>query len=190
MNLCTGGQCFEVFSVGGAKMIGRERLPGTPVPARSWIGFRGVRIAGSSWGDPSAPLVVLLHGAGQTRHAWKGIGERLGAEGYHAVSFDARGHGDSAWASDGDYSQDAMVEDLKCLVGALGGRVAALVGASMGGGTCLVAAGERHLNMQALVIVDTAHKIEAEGVEKIHRFMHRNPHGFESLEEVADAIAS
>src|SRR5215204_744859 len=72
-----------------------RRLPGTPEPMHVWRGAGGVPIAGDAWGEPRAPLVLLQHGGGQTRHAWKGVGEQLAAAGYYAVAFDARGHGDS-----------------------------------------------------------------------------------------------
>ena len=42
----------------------------------------------------SVALVLLLHGGGQTRHAWKGTGEALAEAGFRAFSLDARGHGD------------------------------------------------------------------------------------------------
>ncbi|RJG00048.1 alpha/beta hydrolase [Noviherbaspirillum saxi] len=168
----------------------RRRIAGTPEPMHFWRGFGDVRIAGDSWGDPAAPLVVLLHGGGQTRHAWKRIGEELGAAGYYAVAFDARGHGDSDWVDDGDYSQDAMLEDLRCVIGQLGKTHAALVGASMGGETSLIAAGERRLHASAVILVDTAPKVEIEGVQKIGAFMLQKRDGFDSLEEVADAIAN
>jgi len=155
-----------------------------------WPGAGGVRIAGDSWGNPKGPLVLLQHGGGQTRHAWKGAGETLGAAGYYAIAFDARGHGDSDWAPDGRYGQDLMIEDLKCVVAALGNRRPVLVGASMGGGTSLVAVGEDHVDATALVMVDIAPRIEMKGVDKIQAFMSQKPEGFASLDEVADAIAS
>lgn len=157
---------------------------------RFWPGAGGIRIAGDAWGNPDGPLVILQHGGGQTRHAWKGAGELLGGAGYHAIAFDARGHGDSDWAPDGQYGQDIMVEDLKCVVAALGHRRPVLVGASMGGGTSLVAVGEDHVDATALVIVDIAPRIEMEGVGKIQAFMSQNPDGFDSLEQVAEAIAN
>ena len=171
-------------------MSAGTRLSGTPDPMHVWPGTAGVRIAGDSWGDPEGPLVLLQHGGGQTRHAWKGAGEILGAAGYFAVAFDARGHGDSDWAPDGLYGQDVMVKDLQCVVAALGGRRPVLVGASMGGGTSLVAVGEDQVDATALVLVDVGPRIEPEGVDKIQAFMTRQPDGFGSLEEVADAIAS
>ena len=165
-------------------------LPGTPTPMHRWKGAGGLSIAGDAWGDPKGPLVLLQHGGGQTRHAWKGAGEHLGAAGYRAVAFDARGHGDSEWAADGNYTQDAMVEDLLCIVAQLGDARPVLVGASMGGGTSLTAVGEDRVDATALVLVDIAHRVEPDGVKKIRAFMGQKPDGFDSLEEVADAISS
>ena len=159
-------------------------------PMHVFTGADGVRLVGDSWGNPGAPLVILQHGGGQTRHAWKGAGERLAAAGFRALAVDARGHGDSQWAADGRYDQELMVEDLTRVVAAFGDRHPALVGASLGGATSLMAAGEGHVDATALVLVDVAPRIEPAGVSKIRTFMTQHPDGFESLEQVADAIAS
>src|SRR3954454_21554939 len=112
-------------------MSAGTRLPGTPEPMHHWEGVGGVTIVGDSGGNPDGPLVILQHGGGQTRHAWKGAGETLGAAGYYAVAFHARGHGDSDWAPGGLYGQDVIVEDLLAVIDALGGKPPLLVGASM-----------------------------------------------------------
>ena len=172
-------------------MSAGERLPGTPVPMHTWPGADGLTIAGDAWGPKSGRLVMLLHGGGQTRHAWKGAGETLAAAGYRAIAFDARGHGDSGWAERAeDYIADKMVEDLKAVIAAEGGEKPALVGASMGAGTSLLAVGEGRIDASALVLVDMAPKVEPEGVAKIQAFMNQKPEGFDSLEEVAEAIAN
>lgn len=170
-------------------MVRGMALPGSRQPMQYWRGAGGIRIAGDWWGDPQGPLVILQHGGGQTRHAWKGVGQKLGGAGYYAIALDTRGHGDSDWASDGRYSLDAMVEDIQCVVADVGGRRPVLVGASMGGGTSLLAVGEDHVDATALVLVDIAPQIEMAGAEKILNFMGQAPDGFASLEEVADAIA-
>jgi len=167
-----------------------ERLPGTPMPRHIWEGFEGVPIAGDTWGDPDGPLVVLLHGGGQTRHAWKNTGELLAEAGYRAVAFDARGHGDSGWAPPGHYGVDANVGDLIAVVRALGGERPILIGASMGGSTSLVAIGEDRVEATALVLVDIAPHTQMEGVRQIQEFMDQRPEGFETLEDVAEAIAN
>ncbi len=154
-----------------------------------WEGA-GVRIAGDRWGDPDGPLVILQHGGGQTRHAWRGVGQTLGEAGYNAVAIDARGHGDSEWAADKNYERDIMVEDLVRVVEQLDAGPPILVGASMGGNTSLAALGEGHLEGRALVLVDIAPRIKSSGTKKIGEFMSQKPNGFDSLEEVSDAIAN
>ncbi len=134
-------------------------------------------------------VVLLLHGGGQTRHSWHRSGARFAAAGWTTVAIDARGHGDSAWASDGDYSMDALVGDLAAVVSQLD-VTPVLVGASMGGITSLLAVGESAVRAGALVLVDVAPQVEAAGVQRILDFMASAPDGFASLEEVADAIAS
>ncbi|WP_174949471.1 alpha/beta fold hydrolase [Burkholderia lata] len=165
-----------------------SRLPGTPDPMHRWEGADGVRLAGDTWGHPDAPPVVLLHGGGQTRHAWGATGERLADAGYFALAYDARGHGDSDWSADGDYDQDAFVRDLRQIVATLGGRRPALIGASLGGGTSLVAIGEQQVDARALILVDIVPYTEPTGVARIRTFMAQNADGFGSLDEVADAI--
>lgn len=171
-------------------MSAGARLPGTPEPMHRWTIGGGMTLAGDSWGNTDGPLVLLQHGGGQTRHAWKSAGEALGRAGYYAVAFDARGHGDSDWADDGVYGQDAMVDDLRRLLDILGQQRPVLVGASMGGGTSLVAVGEDRVDATALVLVDIAPKIEPEGVQKIGDFMRNRPEGYDSLEQVAEAIGN
>src|SRR5258708_20610012 len=119
-----------------------------------------VRLVGDVGGDASDPPVILLHGGGQTRHSWHGAMHRFIAEGYFVVNLEARGHGDSDWATDGDYSLDRMVEDLMKVTATLA-NPPALVGASMGGITALAAVGESARQIaSALILVDGAPRIE------------------------------
>lgn len=171
-------------------MSAGQRLPDTPEPMHYWRGQSGLALAGDSWGEGQRRLVVLLHGGGQTRHAWRYAGKRLAEAGYRVVAYDARGHGDSEWAADRDYSSDAMVADLTLVTEAMGDPNPVLVGASMGGITSLIAIGEGHVQASALVLVDTATRHEVEGVQNVRSFMSQRPEGFDSLEEVAEAIAS
>ena len=78
-------------------------------------GNGGLRLVGDAYGDPTARPALLLHGGGQTRHAWGSTAAALGAHGWYAVALDMRGHGDSDWAADGDYSVDTLAADLRCV---------------------------------------------------------------------------
>ncbi|HET6507005.1 MAG TPA: alpha/beta hydrolase [Baekduia sp.] len=165
--------------------------PPPPTPERvEFDGAGGVRLAGERWAgaDPD-DVVLLLHGGGQTRHSWGRTAERLARAGRTALALDARGHGDSAWDPDGDYGLEAFVADLLAVVGTLPAPPV-LVGASLGGMTALVAAGEHSGLARGLVLVDVVVRTEPRGVQRIKDFMTAAPDGFASLDEVADAIAA
>ena len=157
----------------------------------TYTGAGGIRLVGDRWrpgaGLPPSGIALLLHGGGQTRHSWRGTAARLAAHRWVAITVDARGHGDSEWAPDGDYSLDAFAADLRVIVGTLD-RAPVLIGASLGGMTALVGQGERPNLARALVLADIAPRIEPAGRERIRAFMTSAPNGFATLEEVADAI--
>jgi non-heme chloroperoxidase len=155
-----------------------------------WKSADGIRIAGDSWGSPDSTPVILLHGAGQTRHAWSETGRLLGEAGFFAIAFDARGHGDSDWSPNGNYSQGAMIRDLERVASSLGARRPILIGAAMGGGTSMLAVGENYLDARALILINIAPHTESAGMARVQSFMRQNPDGFGSLDEAVEAIST
>ena len=152
-------------------------------------GADGLALRGESFGPVDAPPVLLLHGGGQTRHAWSGTAERLAAAGRRAITLDLRGHGDSQWAPDGSYRLEAFAEDVRAVVAALNAP-AALIGASLGGLVILLAAGEAPAALaSAVVLVDVAPRLERSGTDRIVGFMTERADGFGSLEEAAEHVA-
>ncbi|WP_245623739.1 alpha/beta fold hydrolase [Paraburkholderia nodosa] len=160
----------------------------TPAQTCVWKSADGTRLAGDVWGTPNGMPVILLHGSGQTRHAWRRPAQALAAAGFHVIAFDARGHGDSDWSPVCNYSQGAMVRDLECVAAMLDGRAPVLVGAGMGGSTSLLAVGERYLNAHALVLVNIAPQTESAAVARLQSFMRQRPDGFTALDEVDAAL--
>ncbi len=146
-----------------------------------------ISLRGEVQGPDTAPLVMLLHGGGQSRHAWRGTARRLIADGFAVGTYDARGHGDSDWAPDKDYSMTAHARDLIAVLRALG-RPAALVGASMGGISGLLAAAAMPDLVRALVLVDIVPRFAPGGVERIRAFMQAHPEGFATVDEAAAAV--
>lgn len=89
-------------------------------------------------GDPSAPLVVLVHGSMDRSAGMLRLSRRLDHD-HHVVRYDRRGYGRSR-PHEGPYTMDAQVGDL---LGVLDGRPALLVGHSYGGNVVLALA-DRH----------------------------------------------
>jgi pimeloyl-ACP methyl ester carboxylesterase len=150
----------------------------------------GVRLVGERWApDRSLGVIVLLHGGGQTRHSWARTAERLAAGGWTAIAYDARGHGESDWHAGGNYTLDAFEADLLALVRTLE-EPPTLIGASLGGITSLVAAGENPGLARGLVLVDIVIRLEPDGTGRILEFLGAHRGGFGTLEEVAEAVAA
>lgn len=160
--------------------------------ARVFHGEGGLAIAADVYGSESDPAVLFLHGGGQTRHAWGDAARHFADAGYFTVALDSRGHGDSAWPEDGNYEIWRFVADLRAVLDQLPAAVPpALVGASLGGITSLLAVGNADREIaRALILVDIVPKINPEGVKKIHAFMSANPGGFATLDDAADAVAA
>jgi pimeloyl-ACP methyl ester carboxylesterase len=155
-----------------------------------YVGAQGIDLVGDVGGDPNAPAVILLHGGGQTRHSWHGAMRELVRRGYHVINLDARGHGESQWADDGEYTLEVMAEDLKRVIATLPSKPA-LVGASMGGATSLFLIGtQTQAIASALVLVDIVPQLNMEGAEKIGEFMRGNADGFANIEQAADAVSA
>ncbi|MDX6008152.1 alpha/beta fold hydrolase [Cupriavidus necator] len=149
----------------------------------------GLSVAADVGGDVQNPVVVLLHGGGQTRHSWRKGFDALVEAGYHVVSLDARGHGDSDWAPDGDYRLDALVSDLRSVLAQIP-EMPIVIGASLGGMTGLAAVGEAQAPIaRALVLVDITPGYDTRGTDHIAAFMNANLDGFGSIDEAADAVA-
>jgi len=155
-------------------------------------GHGRMRLVADAEGDEDASPVLLLHGGGQTRHAWGTTLHALAERGWHVYSVDLRGHGESDWSPDGEYGLDAFAADVLAIARSLP-EPPVLVGASLGGLASLlaIADGGARPVASALVLVDVTPRIEADGATRIRAFMRRDLEtGFADLEEAADAIAA
>ncbi|MEA5457435.1 alpha/beta hydrolase [Arcicella sp. LKC2W] len=147
-------------------------------------------IVADTYGDLNNKPVLFLHGGGQTRHSWGDSAKIVAEHGYYSIVLDARGHGDSSWSENGEYRIEDFGKDLKAIIHQLG-KSPALVGASMGGLTSLIAEGEADKSIASvIVLVDIAPKAEQKGIERIFAFMSSNKHGFTSIDEAAEAVAA
>jgi pimeloyl-ACP methyl ester carboxylesterase len=88
----------------------------------------------------TGPLVVLAHGMGDSRAAYRFVAPDLVAAGYRVATVDLRGHGGSSvdWSG---WSRTDIAGDLLAVVRHLGGP-AVLVGHSISGGAVTIAAAQ------------------------------------------------
>ena len=151
-----------------------------------WVRANGMNFHLLEWGDPGKPGVLMLHGASQQAHSWDFISLGLSSE-YHVLVLDQRGHGDSDWAPDGDYSIEAAQGDLDGIVDALGLSDFNLMGHSMGGRNSFVWASRHPGMLRSLTIVDTGPETVPRGSDRIRRFREL-PDNLDTFEEFADRV--
>jgi non-heme chloroperoxidase len=156
-----------------------------------FTGRDGVNIAADCGGDAGAPVVLLLHGGGQTRHSWRRTATALVGRGFRVVSIDLRGHGESDWSPTKAYDLDDFAGDLRSVMAQLS-NPPAVVGASLGGLAALTVLGEERNPgvARALVLVDVVPRLSTEGTGRISEFLNAHLQGFASIEEAAEAVAA
>src|SRR3974377_740488 len=101
-------------------------LPEERRVALSGLGFRYL-----DWGTQGQRPILFLHGGALTAHTWDLCCLALRDE-FHCLALDQRGHGDTDWAPDADYSIAAQREDVRGFVDKLGLDRFILAGMSMG----------------------------------------------------------
>lgn len=73
----------------------------------------------AAWGNPDAPLALLVHGGRDQKRSWDWVARELAGD-YHVIAHDLRGHGQSDHVNDGEYAVMDHVFDLASLVSHLG----------------------------------------------------------------------
>lgn len=134
------------------------------------VRVRGLNFHYVEWGAPQATTIVCLHGITQTAHSWDEVAEMLASD-FHLLCFDQRGHGDSDWAPDHDYSRYAQAEDLAAITQALALPPFVLAGMSMGGINAITFTARHPQQVRALIVVDVSPEIAQKGVENIRQFI-------------------
>jgi pimeloyl-ACP methyl ester carboxylesterase len=108
----------------------------TPAPSSHNYLSQRLRLHYVDWGNPQAPPLLLLHGGRDHCRNWDWIAAQL-CKDWHVIAPDLRGHGDSQWSQDGNYSMVAFIYDLAQFVELQQLAPLTLVGHSLGGNICL-----------------------------------------------------
>ena len=158
----------------------------TDVPQSNHVLLRDRRFHYLEWSGPHRDTVVFLHGAGLNGRTWRGVCEHLRA-GYRCIALDLRGHGDSEWANDLDYSPRSHAGDVSALIAHLGLVRPALVGMSLGGTVALAHATEHEV--RALVVIDTGPELESTGRAQLVDFF-LDPNDVDTFEGFVNRLHS
>jgi pimeloyl-ACP methyl ester carboxylesterase len=150
-------------------------IPHRPdVPYRSaHIVLRQMRFHFLEWGAPDAPPIVLLHGGHQSAHSWDLVSLHL-AQKYRVLALDQRGHGDSEWARDVEYTNHTMSLDAEAFIRTMRLERPILIGHSMGARNAMILAKRDHAYLRALVIVDVGPEVSERGRAAIMGFVQAN----------------
>jgi len=178
-------------SVQGLTLHEAARQMGVPFtqeyePTDGNIQVNGMSFHYLEWGDAANSTILMLHGASQQAHSWDFVSLAL-SDKFHILALDQRGHGDSDWAPDGDYSIKAQQGDIDGFVRARGLDGFVLIGHSMGGRNSYVWASRHPGTLKGLVIVDTGPETQRRGMERIREFREL-PDELDSFEEFARRV--
>jgi pimeloyl-ACP methyl ester carboxylesterase len=120
--------------------------------SHSYISQR-LRLHYVDWGNSGAPPLLLLHGGRDHCRSWDWVADRLRGD-WHVMATDLRGHGDSAWSPDGEYSMAAYVYDLAQIVHQLELAPVTIVAHSLGGNIALRYTGLYPQNVRRVVAIE------------------------------------
>ena len=140
-----------------------------------FLDIEGGRIAYDVTG--SGPLVVLSHGIGDRRQAYRFLAPKLAQAGYRVVTADLRGHGESSMGWKSVTGTDAITRtdiagDLLALIRHLGGP-AIIVGHSISGGAATIAAAKQPELVSGIVEINPftkTQKLDLGGLLRIRRY--------------------
>ena len=145
------------------------------------------------WGDEANPPLLLIHGTRDHAWSWRRTAEAL-ADRYCVYAPDLRGHGDSGWATGGEYSIIDYALDLHALGEAIGRAPYTIVAHSLGGGVALQYAGAFPEKVAKIVTIEglgrlfwhgerrAAHERMRHWVESMRDLEGREPRVYPTLE--------
>ena len=154
------------------------------LPTEHDVSLGELRFRYLDWGNKEQRPILFLHGGALTAHTWDLCCLAL-RDDYHCIALDQRGHGDSDWAPDADYSIGAQREDIRGFADQLGLDRFVLVGQSMGAINGLAFAVGHPERLSALVMIDAGPEVRRRGSSRIREFVNGGAKP-ETLEEIIE----
>ena len=145
------------------------------------VEVEGVPIHYLTWGDPTKPGIVLVHGGAAHAEWWSFLAPQLASQ-YHVVAPDLSGHGDSGRRE--EYPRERWAREVMTVATAAGIVGAPmLVGHSLGGFVSIVAASLYGDRLAGAIIVDSPVRApDPESEEGARGRAFRNPKTYPDLD--------
>ncbi len=174
-------------------------IPTTVGPTSNFYTSQRLRLHYLDWGNHGAPPLILQHGGMDHGRSWDPVALAL-KDDWHVIVPELRGHGDSQWTADGDYTMAAYVYDFAQLIHQQNLAPVTIVAHSLGGNIALRYAGTYTDNVRKLVAIEglgaspsvlaerakkTAAERLSEWIDRKRDLSGRHPKRYPSLEEAA-----
>lgn len=125
----------------------------TPGPTSHTFFSQRLRLHYVDWGNPTAPPLLLVHGGRDHCRNWDWVAAALRKD-WHVICPDLRGHGDSQWSPDGNYTMAGYVYDLAQLIHQQKLAPVTIVSHSLGGNISLRYTGIYPENVRKIVAIE------------------------------------
>jgi pimeloyl-ACP methyl ester carboxylesterase len=122
-------------------------------PTSRFYTSQRLRLHYVDWGNPDAPPLLLVHGGQDHCRNWDWVAAGL-RDDWHVIAPDLRGHGDSAWAADGNYTMAGYVADLAQLIQQQKLAPVTIIAHSLGGNIALRTTGIFPEQVRKLVVIE------------------------------------
>ena len=193
-----GGNWPPAFEKAGARRREWEHLlrvaafagldPGQVViPSRGYAQVGPLSLHYVEWPAPPASEgnLLFLHGGALQARTWDAVCMIL-RDHYRCTALDLRGHGESNWSADGDYTLAAHAADITAFIRQRRLDHVILVGHSLGGlASILVAAAEPAV--AGLVLIDIAPTTNPQATGRVREFI-QSRRGFGSADELLEHV--
>ncbi|HJU12122.1 MAG TPA: alpha/beta hydrolase, partial [Candidatus Binataceae bacterium] len=150
-----------------------------------FVTINSLRLHYLDFGGREKPALICIHGLSGNAHNFEALAAKL-VPGYHVISLDVRGRGDSQWGPADEYNHATYCRDLAMLIDQLDLPQVTLIGTSMGGAIAMLYAGSYPERVKELVLNDVGPEIDPAGIRRITDYMTVAPAEFADIDEVAD----
>ena len=151
-----------------------------------YINVNGLRLHYLDWGGGEQAM-LLLHGFTTTAHAWDSFAPAFSGH-YHVLSLDQRGHGESQWAENADYTTEDHLVDIAGFVDVLNLKDLVVVGHSMGGRNAMMYAGCFPHKVARLILVDSRPDNDPIASQALRQLLTIIPEEIGSIDELASEL--